>query len=783
MVEELNIEEDSLSIGVVNPEAIIIGEDDGSVVIDFDPESSEDKIEFGANLAEHIDESELSILSSDLIASYDDDKASRSDWEDTYIDGLDLLGVKIEDRSTPFQGATGVSHPILSEAVIRFVSQAMMEIFPSNGPVRTTVIGEKTLERDQQAIRVRDYMNYLLTEEIEEYRPSTEQLLFKTALSGSGFRKVYKDETHNRPDSIFVPAEDFVISYETTDLKSSPRYTHVMRKSDNFVRRMQINGFYRDINLGDPSNEGSDIQTKYNELTGVTEVSDTDVRTLLEMFVELDLEGFEHTGQDGEPTGLSLPYVVTIDQTSDTILSIRRNYKEDDPLTEPTQHFVHYKFQPGLGFYGFGLIHLIGSIAKSSTSILRQLIDAGTLANLPAGFKARGLRIKGDDRPIEPGEFRDIDLPGGAIRDNILPLPFKEPSPTLAQLMGVLVDEGRRIASIADMNIGEGNQEAPVGTTIALIERSMKVMSAVHARLHNSLKREFKLLTEIIRDTLPEYPYDVGEDSLIARSDFDDRVDIIPVSDPNATSFAQRIMQQQAALQTSAQAPQLYDLRKLHRAFLHTVGVDGVDEIIPDPTDVPAFDPVSENARLMSGAAVKVYAYQDHDSHISAHMSLMQDPSMQQNPMAKMIQQSVSSHISEHMAHKYRNEAQELMSEELPPLNPEAENGLSEEEESRISAQASQAAAQITGKAQQQAVLEKQMAAAQDPVMQQQQAELQVKQAKVQQEAQEAQMDAQVEMQKAQMRTQLERERLAQQREIAEMKAQIELIKAGMKTN
>ena len=777
-MDEDDIQQDNaLRIGVVNPEAVIINDDDGGVVIDFRPSSEEESVPFDANLAEYMDEGELSLLSSDLIAAYDEDRASRGEWEDAYIEGLDLLGVKIEDRTTPFEGATGVTHPILSEAVIRFVSQAMMEIFPSNGPVRTTVIGKKTLERDEQARRVQDYMNYLLTEEIEEYRPSTEQLLFKTALAGSGFRKVYYDRQHNRPDSIFVPAEDFVVSYDTTDIKSSPRYTHVMRKSDNFVRRMQLNGFYRDIEIGSSSDEGTDIQTKYNELTGVTEVSESDVRTLLEMHVELDLPGFEHTGDDGEPTGLNMPYVVTIDHSSDTILSIRRNYQEADPLAEPFQHFVHYKFQPGLGFYGFGLIHLIGSIARSSTSILRQLIDAGTLANLPAGFKARGLRIKGDDRPIEPGEFRDIDLPGGAIRDNILPLPFKEPSPTLAQLMGVLVEEGRRIASIADLQIGEGNQEAPVGTTIALIERSMKVMSAVHARLHASLRREFKLLSNIIKDSLPEYPYEVGEDPLIARSDFDDRVDIIPVSDPNATSFAQRIMQQQAALQTSAQAPQLYDLRKLHRSFLQTVGVDGVDEIVPDPTDVPAFDPISENARIMAGAAVKVFAYQDHDSHISAHMSLMQDPSLQQNPMGKMIAQAISAHISEHMAHKYRNDAQDLLTEELPPLNREAEAGLTEEEESRIAAQAAQAAAQITGKAQQQAVLEQQMAAAQDPVVQQQQAELQVKQAKIQQDAAEAQLDAQVEMQKATMRTQLERERLQQQKQIAAAKIEADLIK------
>ena len=771
-------EEQSMNIGVVNPEAMIIQDDDGSVVIDFQPGGDEPQtVPFGANLAEFMDPSDLGMLADELVSAFEEDKASRGEWEDTYTDGLDLLGVRMEERTTPFEGATGVSHPILSEAAIRFVSQAMMEIFPASGPVKTQVLGKATDEKYEQANRVQDYMNYLFTEEMEDYRPSMEQLLFKTALSGSGFRKVYYDPTHDRPESIFIPAEDFVVAYGTTSLSSSTRHTHVMRKSDNFVRKMQVNGFYRDIDLDEATGEEGEVQTKYNQLTGVTEISNSSLRTILEIHTELDLEGFEDAGDDGEPTGIQLPYVVTIDYQSNTVLGIRRNYLEDDPLKRARQHFVHYQFQPGLGFYGFGLIHLIGSIAKSSTSILRQLIDAGTLANLPAGFKARGLRIKGDDKPIEPGEFRDIDLPGGAIRDNILPLPFKEPSGTLAQLMGVLVDEGRRFASIADLNIGEGNQEAPVGTTLALIERSMKVMSAVHARLHNSLRREFKLMAEIIRDTLPEYPYETGEDPLIARSDFDDRVDIIPVSDPNATSFAQRMMQQQAALQTSAQAPQLYDLRKLHRAFLTTTGVEDVDSILPDPTEIPAYDPISENARLMSGAGVKVYEYQDHDSHLSAHMSLMQDPTLQKNPMGKQIAAALSAHISEHMAHKYRAEAQAMMGQQLPPLEKDGK-GMTPEQESMIAAEAAQAAAQLTGKAQQQAVLEQQMAAAQDPVVQQQQAELQIEQAKIQQKAQEAQMDAQVDMQKAQMRQSLEERRLAQQKEIAAAKIQADLLKS-----
>jgi len=764
-----------LKIGVLNPEAISIEDDDGSVVVDFNPNEQESDAEFDANLAEFMEESDLDELGAEITSLYEEDKNSRSDWETAYINGLDMLGVKIEERSMPFDGATGVTHPILSEATIRFVSQAMMEVFPSSGPVKASIVGKASPERIEQAKRVEDYMNYLLTEEIEEYRPSTEQLLFQLALAGSAFRKVYYDPTFDRPESIFVPAEDFIVSYETTDLKSSPRFTHVMRKTDNFVKRMQINGFYRDVELGEPTGDKGDVKTKYSELTGVTEITESDIRVVLEAHIELDLKGHEDKDEDGEETGLQLPYIVTVDESTGKVLSIRRNYAEEDPLKQSRQHFVHYKFQPGLGFYGFGLIHLIGSIAKSSTSILRQLIDAGTLANLPAGFKARGLRIKGDDRPIEPGEFRDIDLPSGAIRDNILPLPFKEPSATLAQLLGAIVDEGRRIASIADMNIGEGNQEAPVGTTLALIERSMKVMSAVHARLHTSFRREFKLLSRIIRDSLPEYPYETGKDSLIAKEDFDDRVDIIPVSDPNATSFAQRMMQHQAALQTAATAPQMYDMRELHRRFLHTTGIENVDSILPDVGDIPPYDPVSENARMMAGGPVKVYSYQDHESHLSAHTSLLQDPSMAQNPMGKQIGAALSAHISEHMAHKYRNEAEKLMGTQIPSLDVKDGKGLSEEQEQAISNQAAQAAAQITGKAQQQAVLEQQMQAAQDPVVQQQQAELEVKKAKIKQEDDDSRRDADVEIKKAEMRTELEEKRLEMQKDIADDK-----VKAGL---
>jgi hypothetical protein len=771
-------DQSEVSIGVVNPEAVMIETEDGGVEINFDSES--EQVDESENLAEMMDEEDLSELSSDLIASYEDDRSSRSEWEDTYTDGLELLGIKNEMRTQPFDGATGVTHPILSEAVIRFVSQSMMEIFPASGPVKTKVVGSFSEEKGGQAKRVEGYMNYLLTEEMPEYRNETEQLLFQLSLAGSAFRKVYYDPYLKRPSSVFVPAEDFVVSYSTTDLMTSPRFTHVMQKTENFVRKMQINGFYRDVELTEAQSGDGDVKTKYNELTGVTEVSENDLRTILEVHAELELAGFEDKGEDGEETGIALPYVVTIDRESNTILSIRRNYDQNDTLKRPTQFFVHYKFQPGLGYYGFGLIHLIGSIAKSSTSILRQLIDAGTLANLPAGFKARGLRIKGDDTPIAPGEFRDLDLPSGAIRDNIMPLPFKEPSATLAQLLGVLVEEGRRFASIADLQVGQGNQEAPVGTTLALIERSMKVMSAIHARLHNSLRRELGLLSDIIASSIEEYPY---EEKGNPSEDFDNRVDIIPVSDPNATSFAQRMMQQQAAMQVAASAPNLYDMRELHRRYLETTGMEEVDKVLPDVNEIPPFDPISENARIMTGIPNKVYSYQDHDAHISAHMSLMKDPSLMKNPMAKMIQPALSSHISEHMAHKYRNEAEQMMGTSLPPIEKKDPKGLSPEQEQQLATSAAQAAAQITGKAQQQAVLEQQLAAAQDPVVQQQQAELQLKQAELQQEAQEAQLEAQTDLQKTQMRNNLEEKRLAQQKEIADDKLAIELIKVNKDAN
>tara|TARA_B100000902_G_scaffold350584_1_gene359973 strand:+ start:3432 stop:5843 length:2412 start_codon:yes stop_codon:yes gene_type:complete len=758
-------------------EAVVVEMEDGSVEIELEPTSEKDvtTAKFGENIAEYLDEEVLQEIASELIASYEEDKASREEWVTTYTEGLELLGIKSEERTTPFSGACGVTHPILSEATIRFVSQSMMEIFPASGPVKTKTVGKISDEIQAQSKRVENYMNYLLTHEMAEYRSETEQLLFHLSLAGSAFRKVYYDPHLRRPSSVFVPAEDLVVAYNTTDLVTSSRHTHVMQKSDNFVRKLQVNGFYRDIDLTEATEGVSDVKTKYNELTGVTEVSESDLRTILEVHCELEIEGYEDQDENGEATGIALPYIVTIDEASNEVLSIRNNYAEEDALKQPLQHFVHYKFQPGLGFYGFGLIHLIGNIAKSSTSILRQLIDAGTLSNLPAGFKARGLRIKGDDTPIAPGEFRDIDLPSGAIRDNLMPLPFKEPSGTLAQLLGVLVEEGRRFASIADLQVGDGNQEAPVGTTLALIERSMKVMSAIHARLHASIKREIGLLSDIICHCIEEYPY---EEDGNPKEDFNERVDIIPVSDPNATSFAQRMMQQQAAMQVAAQAPQLYDLKELHRRFLTTAGLEDIEKVLPDQDEIPPYDPVTENARVIGGGPIKSFAYQDHDAHLSAHMSLMQSPEMAKHPMAQQVQAAMSAHISEHMAHKYRNEAEKMMGVQLPPLEDKEKKGLPEQVEAQVSRKAAEAAAQMTGKAQQQAVLERQMQAAQDPVIQQQQAELQVKQAKVQQEAEEAKLEAKTDIEKTKMRNALERERLAQQKDLAEAKMQVDLIKA-----
>ena len=756
-----------VEIEIVNPESVSIETEDGGMTIDFDPDVIPlDAVPHDANLAEFIDERDLSDIASELVGAYKSDKESRSDWERTYVEGLDLLGLKHEDRTTPWDGACGVFHPLLTESVIRFQSQAIQEIFPASGPVKTAVVRAIDAEKQEQADRVKDYLNYLLTERMTEYRTETERMLFSLPLAGSAFRKVYYDGTMGRPCSMFVPAEDFVVSYGASDLTTCERSTHVMRRSSNEIRKLQVSGFYLDIDLPSPSADYDEIERKYNELTGDSANYDLDYRhTILEMHVDLDLVGFEDTIK-GEKTGIQLPYVVSIDLSSRTILSIRRNWYESDQRKLRRQHFVHYQYMPGLGFYGFGLLHMIGGLAKSATSLLRQLVDAGTLANLPGGLKARGLRIKGDDTPIMPGEFRDVDVPGGSIKENISFLPYKEPSTVLYQLMGDIVEEGRRFASAADVKAADMNAEAPVGTTLAILERSMKVMSAVQARLHASMRDELRLLSNVVRDFGPEvYPYDLTKQPLVSR-DFDERVDIIPVSDPNAGTMAQRIMQYQAALQLAKQAPEMYDMPLLHRQMLEILNIRDADKIVPTDEDMQPTDPVSENMNIINGKPVKAFIYQDHEAHIQAHKALAEDPTilevMSRSPNAKKAIAELSAHVQEHLAFQYRMQIEQELGFELPPPG----DPLPEDIEFRISRLAGAAAEQLKGRNMQKAQQERAMQQAQDPILQMQQRELQLKEAEAQTRAQSELGRLQLDAQKAAAKASLDQQRLNQQRDI-----------------
>jgi hypothetical protein len=756
-----------IEIEIENPEAVSIETEDGGVILDFDPDASTlaslGMLPHDANLADVVDDAELSVMASELVGQFKSDKESRADWERAYVDGLDLLGLKNEDRTTPWDGACGVFHPLLSESVIKFQSQSIQELFPASGPVKTSVVGAITDDKEKQAYRVQNYLNYLLTEKMTEYRSETEKMLFSLPLAGSAFRKIYYDPSMGRPCSMFVPAEDFVVSYGASDLTTCERATHIMKRTSNEIRKLQVSGFYKDIELGAPSNDVDRIEEKYNRLTGDSASYDLDSRhTILEMQVNLDLVGFEDE-EGGEPTGIALPYVVSIDLGSREILSIRRNWYEGDNLKTKREHFVHYQYIPGLGFYGFGLIHMIGGLAKSATSLLRQLVDAGTLSNLPGGLKSRGLRIKGDDTPIMPGEFRDVDVPGGAIKDNISFMPYKEPSNVLYQLMGDIVEEGRRFASAADVKAADMNAEAPVGTTLAILERSMKVMSAIQARLHASMRVELRILSGLVRDFGPEkYPYLPDTDDLVSE-DFDDRVDIIPVSDPNAGTMAQRIMQYQAALQLAAQAPEMYDMPLLHRQMLDILGIQDAEKIVPTDKDMKPTDPVSENMDIINGKPVKAFIYQDHEAHIQTHMSLTQNPQvmeiMGKSPNAKKAMAEMSAHVQEHLAFKYRQEVEKELGVELPT----PEESLPEDIEYRISRLVAPAAAQITGKAAREQQAQQAQQKAQDPIVQMQQQELQIKQQEVQQRAQAEMAKIQLDMQKLMMKSELDRERLDQQ--------------------
>ena len=756
-----------LEIEIEDPESVTIGID-GKPILEIEA-AEEDEDDFAINLAEDISDNELQKLASDLISDFEGDVGARKDWMQTYVDGLELLGMKIEDRAEPWEGACGVYHPLLSEALVKFQAETMMETFPAAGPVKVEIIGKETSEKKDAAVRVAADMNYQLTDVMKEYRPEHERMLWGLGLSGNAFKKVYYDPGLGRQASIFVPAEDVVVPYGASNLESAERVTHVMRKTKNELLKLQAAGFYRDVDLGDPQNSLDDIEKKIAEQMGFRATSD-DRFKLLEMHVDLDIPGYEHTDEDGEATGIALPYVVTIEKGTGTVLAIRRNWEPDDKTQAKRNHFVHYPYIPGFGFYAFGLIHLIGAFAKSGTSILRQLVDAGTLSNLPGGFKTRGMRIKGDDTPISPGEFRDVDVPSGTMRDNILPLPYKEPSQTLFMLMNQIIDEGRRFASVSDMKVSDMSANSPVGTTLAILERTLKVMSAVQARVHYSMKQELKLLKRIIADyTPPDYDYEPVEGSRLAKKSDYDMVDVIPVSDPNAATMAQKVVQYQAALQLAQGAPQLYDLPKLHRQMLEVLGIKNYQKLVPVEEDRKPQDPVTENQQILMSKPVKAFYYQDHQAHIQVHMSAMQDPKIQQlmqmNPMAQQIQAAAMAHINEHIGYEYKKQLEARMGMEIPRTNEEDDEGIPEDMEVRISQMASQAAQQMLQQNQQEAAAQAAQQQAQDPLIQMQQQELQIKQGELQLKQQKLQIDAAAKVDQLD----IERERIASQKEIAGM--------------
>ena len=718
--------EQDLEIEIVDPESVHIGLD--GMEVDIEPESEESD-DFDDNLAEFISEKELTEIAGDLLGDFEDDISSRKDWIQTYVDGLELLGMKIEERTEPWEGACGVYHPLLSEALVKFQAETIMESFPAQGPVKTLIIGKETPENKDAALRVQEDMNYQLTDVMVEYRPEHERMIWGLGLAGNAFKKVYFDPALDRQVSMFIPAEDIVVPYGASSLQSSPRVTHVMRKTENEIKRLQFAGFYRDIDLAEPTGALDEVEKKIAEKMGFRATSD-DRYKLLEMHVDLDLPGYEDE-EDGEPTGIALPYVVTIEKGTQTILSIRRNWRPEDETKQKRNHFVHYGYVPGFGFYCFGLIHLVGAFAKSGTSLIRQLVDAGTLSNLPGGFKTRGLRIKGDDTPISPGEFRDVDVPSGAIKDNLMTLPYKEPSQVLYSLLNTIVEEGRRFASAGDMKVSDMSAQAPVGTTLAILERTLKVMSAVQARIHYSMKQELKLLKEIIRDYTPEeYPYEPVEGSRKAKKSDYDHVDVIPVSDPNAATMAQKIVQYQAVLQLAQGAPQIYNLPVLHRQMLDVLGIRNAQKLIPLEDDQKPTDPIRENMNVLIGKPLKAFITQDQDAHITAHQSFLQDPQVAamigQNPMAQQITAALQAHIAEHFGFKYRQQIEQQLGAPIPYME-EDDEPLSEEYEVQLSRMVARAAQQLTTQNQAQAAQQEAQQQAQDPIIQMQMQELALK--------------------------------------------------------
>lgn len=772
-LDAINDEPTEIEVEIENPESLSISMD--GIEITLEPERDMPD-EHDANLAAFMDDRDLASIASDLIDDFETDQSSRKEWVDTYVDGLKLLGLKYEDRTEPWPGACGVFYPILSEAAVRFQAESIMETFPASGPVKTQIVGRLTKDKEEAAERVKDDMNWRLTEQMPEYRPEHEKMLWSLALAGSAFKKVYYDPSLGRQVSMFVPAEDIVVPFGASDLRSAPRITQIMRKTKNEVRKLQHAGLWLDVELGEPTTTLDDIEKRKAEEQGMSATMDDRYR-ILEMCVDIDLPGFEDSDKNG-PTGIALPYVVTIDKGTSKILAIRRNWYADDPLKLKRMHYTHYIYIPGFGFYGFGLIHLVGAFAKSGTSLIRQLVDAGTLSNLPGGLKSRGLRVKGDDTPISPGEFRDVDVPSGSIRDNILPLPYKEPSQVLYQLLQTIVAEGRRFAATADMQISDLSANTPVGTTLAVLERTLKVMSAVQARLHYSMRQEFKLLAAIIRDYTPEeYAYDVDSPMgrYVKQSDYD-HVDVIPVSDPNATTLAQRVTQYQAVLQLAAQAPQIYDMPELHKRMLGVLGIKDIDKLIPGSKDQTPKDPVSENMCILNMQPVKAFMYQDHEAHLTVHMAALQDPMLrqmaQQNPMGGQMMAAAMAHVNEHLGFLYRKQLEEQLGIPLPP----PDEPLPEDFEVELSRLVAKGAQQLLQVHQSQAAQQEAQQAQQDPVVQMQQAELAIKQAREQREAMKDQADIQLRAQAQQDKVRLEEQRIASQNAIAEQNIAAKMI-------
>ena len=783
-IEELAQQESPLEIEIVDPEEVTIGMDGLEIKIKPDEDDEED---FSDNLAEYMDDGAMQSLAGDLVSDIDNDKGSRKEWEKTYVDGLKLLGLQIEERTEPWQGACGVFHPMITEAVVRFQAETITETFPAQGPVRTKIIGKETPEIREKAANVEDDMNFELTENMTEYRSEHERMLWSLPATGSAFKKVYFDPALGRQVSMFIPAEDMLLPYGATDLDTCHRITHVMRKTKNEIIKLQQAGFYLDIELPDAPKDRTDIQKAKDKETGFNDLND-DRYTIYECHVDLNLDGYEDVDDDGEETGIMLPYVVTIIKGTNDILSIRRNWNEDDDLRLKRQHFVHYQYIPGFGAYGFGLFHLIGGFAKSATSLMRQLVDAGTLSNLPGGLKSRGLRIKGDDTPIAPGEWRDVDVASGNIRDSILPLPYKEPSATLYNLMQNIVEEGRRFAATADMKVSDMSANAPVGTTLALLERQLKVMTAVQARVHFALKQELKLLKNIIRDyTDPDYTYDPEYGSRKAKKADYDLVDVIPVSDPNAATMSQRVVQYQAVIQMAQMAPDIYNLPELHRGMLNVLGIKNAEKLVPIEDDMKPIDPVQENQNALTGKPMKAFLHQDHTAHIQVHMLVMQDPMIQQfigqNPQAAKIMGGMSAHIAEHVGYQMRQKIEQQLGMPLPP----EDEKLPPEIEIALSGMMAQAANQVLQQSQAQAAQMQAQQMAQDPIVQMQQQELQLKgqelalkEKKIAADAAIAADKQELEEQKVKGHLELEAMRVGAQIRESQSKSQFEQERAGV---